>query len=231
MQDVRRRRVVVLVTRSLCPKAKVQVLAVHEVVFVKALQRLVQVSLDAEKRATDGVHFGNRIGVSIRHVVAGQKFALREHRGKADRLGNCRNNRRERPTASPLERPVLVQDAATHRTRFRMFFHEIEHLGERIARNDRIGIDKEQERLGRMLFGKVTALTKTQVFRGIEPQDLGEKLLDFRRDAILRPVVQNDNLGINSFTCVTNGLQACRNEVAGIVGNDDDGTRIHSSLV
>ena len=41
-----------------------------------------------------------------------------------------------------------------------MLRHKIEHLGKGITRHDRIGIDKEQVGLGRLLFGEVTALTE-----------------------------------------------------------------------
>ena len=101
-----------------------------------------------------------------------------------------------------------------------MLFHKVEHLGKGITRDDRIGIDKEQVRLGRTLFGEVTALSKAKVFLGINPFHFGEELPDFGQNRLDRAIIKHNNLRIDSLARVTNGFQACGNKIAGIIGND-----------
>ena len=87
-----------------------------------------------------------------------------------------------------------------------MFFHKIKHLGKRIARYHRVRIDKEQIGLGRLLFGEIAPLAESQIFLGINPNDLGEKLLDLRQNRFARTVIQHDNLRINALARIANGL-------------------------
>ena len=54
-------------------------------------------------------------------------------------------------SSKPLH--FFVQNAATDRASVRVLFHELEHLAESVLRNNRIRINEEQIRLGRMLFG------------------------------------------------------------------------------
>ena len=229
MQNIRRRRVVVLAAGNLRPETQVQVLAVHEKVFVETAEFFVQVATHAEERATDGIHLGHFVRVGIRHVVACKGLVLREESGKTNRLRNGRDNRRERTSASPLERAILVQNAAADSTRFRVFFHEVEHLGKGIVGNDRIGIDKEQVGLGCTLFGEVAALSKAEVFLGINPFHFGEELPDFGQNRLDRAIIKHNNLRIDPLACIANGLQACGNEIARIIGNNDNGTRVHNN--
>ena len=86
MQNVRDRRIIVLEAHLLCTEAEVQVFAVHEVVFVKAVQLFIDISTDAEERAANGIDFNHLVRIGVRHVVAGKRLALREHRSKTNRL-------------------------------------------------------------------------------------------------------------------------------------------------
>ena len=73
-----------------------------------------------------------------------------------------------------------------------------------------------------MFFGEIAALAKAQVFLGINPFHFGEEVLDFGNNRLVRTVVQNNNLRIDSLACVTNGLEAGRDKVARVIRNDDD---------
>jgi len=78
MQNVRDRRIVVMEPHFLCTETEIQVLAIHEVIFVKAVQLFVNVTTDAEERATDSIDFNHLVRIGERHVVAGKRLALRE---------------------------------------------------------------------------------------------------------------------------------------------------------
>ena len=222
-------QVVVLVIVQQYPVGQLNVFAVHKKVFVKAIQLFVQIPANAEKRSTDGIHLGHFVRVGIRHVVACKGLVLREESGKTNRLRNRRDNRRERTATSPLERAILIQNAAAHRSRFGVLFHEVEHLGKGIVGNDRIGIDKEQVGLGCTLFGEVAALSKAEVFLGINPFHFGEELPDFGQNRLDRAIIKHNNLRIDTFARIANGLQACGNEIARIISNNDNGTRVHNN--
>ena len=74
-----------------------------------------------------------------------------------------------------------------------------------------------------MLFGEVTALAEAKIFLGIEPKHFREEILDFGEDRLGRTVVQHDNLGIHALARIAHRLEACRNKVARIIGDYDDG--------
>ena len=132
MQNIRDRRIIVVETHFLGAETEVQVFAVHEEVFVKAVQLFVDIAADAEERAANGIDFNHLVRVSVCHVIACKCLAFRKERCKANCLGNSRNNRRERTAACPLQRSVFVQDTATDRACIRMLFHELEHFAESV---------------------------------------------------------------------------------------------------
>ena len=78
-----------------------------------------------------------------------------------------------------------------------------------------------------MLFSKVTALAKAQVFLGVNPFHFREEVLDFGNNRFIGTVIQNNNLRIDSFASIAHRLEACRNEVARVISNDNDGTGKH----
>ena len=78
MQDVRDRSVVIVESHFLGAKTEVQIFAIHEKVFIKAIQLFINIAADAEKRAAYGIDLDHLIGIGVCHVVARQRLAFRE---------------------------------------------------------------------------------------------------------------------------------------------------------
>src|SRR5260221_1223465 len=138
MDDLRRRSIVNLPARLLDTITPIEVLAIHEKLFIQAPYTLQYFPPEYHKRAADRIDFIRLVGIEIFHVVFAEPFGMWE---KGAQSGNFRKRNPGSWEAAPackLERAIGVEDLATRQPRFGMLFHELHHRVQRVFLDNRI---------------------------------------------------------------------------------------------
>ena len=188
----------VLVAATQQPVAQVDVLAIHEEVFVEKPHFINRYTPQEAECTADDLYLCRLVPRQIAHVIVSEATATGEARTKSAHLVEGHSRRGQSTSRLLCIVAVGSKHACAKSTCLRVFFHEPYAFRNRILCHHRIRIEQKHIFALRLSDGNVVCPCETKIMIAGNHADLRELLAKELHRTIVGMVVHNKHLGIDA---------------------------------
>ena len=225
MNDLCRVHVIVLPPRLLNAVTPIEVLAVHEEIFVQSTHLFVRFPPHHHERTAYRVKFVRFVRVEIRQVVFSEEPGTREEGTQTRHLGERRPRPRETPPAGKLKRSVGIEDFAAREADVRILGEELQHHAEGIFLHDRVGVDEKEEFPAGAFQPEVVGPGKAQIALVGDEMYRCEPAADHFDAAVIGGIIHNDDFASYPLRRFPQRYESMMQKVPHVVVDDDNGEK------
>ena len=195
----------VLITRLDDAVTQVDILAIHEKVFIKAMQLLEHIGAAQHVSTRQDVD-ALRLGVTqVAQVILGEQRGTREQFGKTENLAERHPWCRECPFALGQEHAIGIHHPGSNGTTLGMRTHPCDALLQALRCDDGVRIENERELPVGLHDGLIIGPCKTHIILILNESDLRMALSRKFNTVVTRQVIDNNYLARH----IPNGLFHC----------------------